>query len=146
VGNIISAVVFTVMALGEYYGDTLPTTPSRTSPVGVLARLAFAVFAGALAAHTLTEPLAGGMLIAAAGALIGTYGGYYARIWLAGKVGRDLPVALGESLLAIVLAVGAALMVHHDRVSLVVMNLYHYFEGTVSVGGLVASAMRGMAA
>ena len=103
-GNLISAIIFTLMALGEYIGDTLPSTPSRTGPVGLIGRLLFGALAGILAARSIHEPTAGGVVFGIAGALIGTYGGHWLRVNVARKVGRDLPVALSESALALALA------------------------------------------
>ncbi len=111
-GNLISVIVFTLMALGEYVGDTLPATPSRTSLPQVLARLLFGSVAGALAAQAMLEPVAGGVLFAVAGALIGTYGGHRLRAAATRRVGRDIPVALSESALALGLAVLAAHRLH----------------------------------
>jgi uncharacterized membrane protein len=108
-GNLISVIVFTLLAVGEYYGDTLPTTPSRTNPPLLLARLAFGALAGSLAAQSLLEPVAGGVIFGAVGALIGTYGGYWLRRLGARALGRDLPVALSESALAL----GIALLAVH---------------------------------
>ena len=34
VGSLVSVIVFTVAAVGEYIGDTLPQTPSRTAALG----------------------------------------------------------------------------------------------------------------
>jgi uncharacterized membrane protein len=122
-GNIISAIVFTAAALGEYYGDVLPTTPSRTSPVGVIARLVFAALVGILAARTSGQPIAGGIIFAVVGALVGTYGGHAARIWASARVGKDLPVGVSESLLALGLAIVAASRLYHDRFAENVMNI-----------------------
>ena len=105
--TIVSVLIFTLLALGEYYGDTRPNTPSRKSPVGLLARLVFGSLVGALVASSFLEPLAGGVILGAIGVLIGTFGGYSARMYLAGRVGRDLPVAVGESITAVVLSVVA---------------------------------------
>jgi uncharacterized membrane protein len=123
-GSIISVIVFTVCALGEYYGDTLPTTPSRKSLPLVVARLAFATLVGSLAARGIGQPLAGGILFALAGALIGIYGGYRLRMWAAGLFGRDLPAALSESALALALAVFSAWKLHHNQ--LVDTTLLHF--------------------
>jgi uncharacterized membrane protein len=109
----VSVVVFTLLALGEYYGDTLPITPSRTDLPLVLARLAFGSLVGALASRSTAEPMVGGILFGLIGALIGTYGGYRLRMYGARLVGRDLPVALGESALALGLAVVAAFGLYH---------------------------------
>ena len=117
-GYLVTAIVFTVMALGEYIGDTLPKTPSRTSPIGVSARVAFGALVGALAAHAILEPVAGGILFGVIGALIGTYGGHRVRLYGAKAVGKDLPVALAESALALALAVFACWQLHLFVVSM----------------------------
>lgn len=121
--NLVSVIVFTLLALGEYVGDTLPSTPSRTRLPLVLARVAFACLAGALAAHGIAEPAAGGIVFAAMGSLIGTYGGYHLRMLGARLVGRDLPVALSESALALGIALYAAFRLHSDLVSPTVQNI-----------------------
>lgn len=105
--SVISVLIFTLLALAEYYGDTLPRTGSRKGPLGLSFRLVFGSLVGALAASSMLEPPAGGVLFGIIGALIGTYGGYSARMYLAGRVGRDFPVAVGESALAVVLSVMA---------------------------------------
>src|SRR5579875_3298284 len=73
---LVSALIFTGMALGEYYGDTLPSTPSRKDTFPALSRVAFGALAGALAATAIYQPLAGGILDGALGALVGTWAGY----------------------------------------------------------------------
>lgn len=104
---LVSAVVFSLLAVGEYVGDTLPNTPSRKSPGPAAARIVFGGLVGALGARAISEPLAGGILTGVAGALIGTWGGFAIRHWAAEKVGNDLPVALAESALAVALAFAA---------------------------------------
>jgi uncharacterized membrane protein len=108
--SIASALVFTALALGEFYGDTLPKTRSRKSLGPLLARLVFGAGVGILVTSSFGEPLAGGFLLGITGALIGTYGGYWARMYLARKMGNDLPIAAFESVLAV--AIGVAAM-HH---------------------------------
>ena len=119
-GNLISVIVFTAMALGEYVADTLPMTPSRTSPPQLISRLAFGALTGVLASRTLAEPLAGGVLFGLSGTLIGTYGGHRLRMVTAKWLGRDLPVGLCESALALGLALLAA---HELRIELVKESL-----------------------
>jgi len=116
--NLVSVMVFTVLALGEYYGDTLPTTPSRKKLPLVLARVVFGGLVGAIAAKAMGEPGAGGVILGVSGALIGTYGGYSFRMRMAKGFGRDLPAALTESAVALLLAVGAAYRIHLDAVAL----------------------------
>ncbi len=93
IGNPISVGVFTLMALGEYIGDKLPNTPSRTSAVGLIGRVLFGTALGVVIAprvggHHLLKGLTGGI-----GALLGTYGGWWLRTKLAAKVGKDWPIA-----------------------------------------------------
>jgi len=110
----VSAAVFALMVLGEYVGDTLPRTPARITAFPLAARLVFGSFAGALAANAMQEPVAGGVLFGLLGAAIGSYGGYRLRTVCARRVGRDLPVALLESALALGLAVLAVHRLHVD--------------------------------
>jgi uncharacterized membrane protein len=110
--KLVTAIVFTVLALGEYVGDTLPQTPNRTAPGPLIARLCFGALVTAMAAHATLEPAAGGVVFGVIGALIGAFGGYHLRAWASRKVGRDLPVALAESALALGLALWAAYTFH----------------------------------
>jgi len=112
--NIITVTVFTVFALGEYYGDTLPSTPSRKNWVGWIARLTFGGLVGAIVSASYAEPVAGGVLLALIGVVIGTLGGYRLRMYFAKLVGQDFPVAVSESALAIVLSVTALWFIHAD--------------------------------
>ena len=109
---LVTAIVFTVMAVGEYIGDTLPTTPSRLDPFPLGARIVFGALVGGLAAHGIFEPTAGGVIFGVVGALIGAYGGHWLRVVTARKVGRDLPVAICESAIALGLAVFACWELH----------------------------------
>ncbi len=45
-----------------------------------------------------------GLILGAIGAALGTLGGFEARRWLAKALGRDLPAALIEDVVAVVLA------------------------------------------
>lgn len=109
---LVSALIFTGFALGEYYGDTLPKTPSRKAPGPAAARIVFGSLVGALAATSIYQPLAGGILTGAVGAAVGTWGGYALRVGAARRLGRDLPVAVTESALALLLAVWAIWNLH----------------------------------
>ena len=111
-GYLVSAIVFSLLAMGEYIGDTRANTPSRKAPGPLLARLVFGGLVGAVMAKAIFEPLAGGILVGIIGAALGTYGGFAARAWGAKRVGRDLPVALLESVFALALAVFAIWNTH----------------------------------
>lgn len=112
VGSLVSVIVFTLCAVGEYVVDTLPKTPSRTSSGPLIARLVFGALVGALAAHAVIEPAAGGAIFGVLGALIGAFGGVRVRMYWSKALGRDLPVALLESAIALGLAVGACWQLH----------------------------------
>jgi uncharacterized membrane protein len=112
----LAAIVFGLCALGEYAEDLSPRAPSRTSMFPLMVRLVFGGVAGVLSAHALDQPAAGGVVFGVIGVLIGAYGGVEARVWLARKVGRDWPVGVAESVVALGLAVLAAMMLHGDVV------------------------------
>lgn len=109
---LVSALVFSGFAVGEYIGDTLPTTPSRKDLGPATARLVFASLVGALAATAIYEPVAGGVLAGLVGALVGTWGGYALRTGAARLLGRDLPIAVMESAIALLLAIFAIWQLH----------------------------------
>ena len=102
-GHWIALAIFTVLALVELVGDQLPSTPSRKVPVQFGTRLVSGAFAGAVIG-TAGGALIAGLVAGAVGAVIGTYGGAEVRARLAGAFGRDLPAALIEDAVAILLA------------------------------------------
>ena len=91
------------MALAELVVDQLPSTPSRKVPQQFGARLVSGAFAGAIIG-TVGGALLAGLIAGVIGAAIGTYGGAEARSRLAGAFGRDMPAALIEDAVAILLA------------------------------------------
>ena len=98
--------ILTVLALGEIVNDKLPGTPSRKIPSQVAGRVVSGALVGAaigLVANALLMCLLAGII----GALIGTYGGAAVRARLAKAFGRDLPAALLEDAVAILLAIFA---------------------------------------
>lgn len=74
--------LFTILALIELVADQLPTTPARTAPVGLIARLVTGMLSGACLAVAGGVSLLVGVICAAVGVLVGTFGGYQARIGL----------------------------------------------------------------
>ena len=102
-GHWIALAIFTVLALVELIGDQLPSTPSRKVPVQFGTRLVSGAFAGAVIG-TAGGALIAGLVAGAIGAVIGTYGGAEVRAQLARTFGRDLPAALIEDAVAILLA------------------------------------------
>lgn len=116
IGHLVFALLFTICALGEYGVDTLPQTPRRTSLGPALFRVVVASLVGAMVAKAIDEPVAGGIIFGAVGAIIGTWGGFFVRMTVARLFRRDLPAALLESASAIVLAVLAVVKLHHGIV------------------------------
>jgi len=102
--NFIAVAVFSVCAVGEYVGDTLPTAPSRKSLFPLICRVVLAMWIGVSVASSFLQPLAGGIVFGGVSAVIGAYVGYALRMRLARWVGRDLPVAVTESALTLALS------------------------------------------
>ena len=105
IGHIVTALVLTLVAIGELVTDQLPQTPSRKVPVQFGARIVMGALAGAL----LPGNWIVGLILGAIGAVIGTYVGAEVRARLAKPFGRDLPAALFEDLVAVL---GALLIVY----------------------------------
>jgi uncharacterized membrane protein len=102
-GSIWAVAILTVVAVAEFVADQLPTTPSRKVPQQFGTRLVSGAFAGAIIG-TAGGALVAGLVAGVIGAAIGTYGGAEVRARLAGAFGRDLPAALIEDAVAILLA------------------------------------------
>ena len=102
-GHPITPWLLTLLAIGEFVTDQLPSTPSRKVPVQFAARLASGALCGACVGIAAAMPWLGaaaGIL----GAIAGTLGGAALRARLAAAFGRDRPAALIEDALAILLA------------------------------------------
>ncbi|QDZ10989.1 DUF4126 family protein [Devosia ginsengisoli] len=100
-GNIIAVVIITLLAIAELVSDQLPNTPSRKVPMQFGTRIVLGALAGAL---LVVDNWIVGAILGAVGAVIGTYGGADIRARLAKAFGRDLPAALTEDVVAVVLA------------------------------------------
>jgi uncharacterized membrane protein len=96
--------IFTVLALGELFNDKLPKTPSRTIPPQFITRIVTGALSGA-AIGAARQSLILGLIAGAIGAVAGTLGGAAIRSRLAGIFGKDLPAALLEDAVAIILAI-----------------------------------------
>lgn len=100
--SIITAVVFTLLAIAEIVNDKLPKTGPRTAPPSIVIRMV----TGGFAAATLSVGIGGsplvGALLGAVGALIGTFGGYYVRTGIVKALhSPDFPIALLEDAIAV---------------------------------------------
>jgi uncharacterized membrane protein len=105
-----TAPVLTLLALGEFVTDQLPSTPSRKVPVQFGARL----FSGGVSGAAIGLAGAGwlpGLAAGVVGAVIGTLGGAAARARLATAFGSDRPAALIEDAVAVAGALAVAALV-----------------------------------
>jgi uncharacterized membrane protein len=105
-GKLVTAIIFSVLALGEYVVDKLPKTPNRTAPPLLLARVLMGGLVGAIVAAGLNGSEFEGVILGVGGALIGTFGGFLVRREIVLRLGsKDWPVALIEDASAIFFAV-----------------------------------------
>lgn len=89
--HLISVVIFTVFALGEFIGDKLPKTPNRTAIFPLVARVVFGGLVGALAATGVNGSAPEGIILGAISALVGTFLSFNIRRHLVQKSGfKDL--------------------------------------------------------
>lgn len=101
-GSAAAVGIFILLAIVELVADQLPSTPARTKPVGLIARIVLGGLSGASIAVAGTQSIALGSILGVAGGVAGAFGGYQARTRLvkALKV-PDLPIALFEDAVAI---------------------------------------------
>ncbi len=98
--------IFTAAAFGEIVNDKLPKTGSRKAPPAFIARIVTGALSGA-AVGAAGGALAAGLVLGGLGAVAGTLGGYELRARLARAIGRDLPAALVEDAVAILVAIAS---------------------------------------
>lgn len=102
IGTLPSVVVFTLLAILELVADKLPKTPSRTAPLGLIARIVTGGLTGACVAVGGGEGAIPGAVLGIAGGLVGCFGGYQLRTRLVKALGTpDFVIALLEDLVAI---------------------------------------------
>jgi uncharacterized membrane protein len=106
-GAAVTPWIFTLLALVELVSDQLPSTPSRKSTPGLIARILMGALSGA-AFGVAGGSLVVGAIVGVAGAVAGAFGGYEVRTRLAAAFGKDRPVAFIEDAVAIA---GALLLV-----------------------------------
>jgi uncharacterized membrane protein len=99
-GATVTPYILTLLACAELVTDKLPNTPSRKVPMAFGTRLVTGAWAGATVCAGGGSLLAG-LLLGVVGAAIGTLGGAAARGGLAAAMGRDLPAALIEDVVAV---------------------------------------------
>jgi uncharacterized membrane protein len=102
IGSLPAVIVLTLLALLELVADKLPQTPSRTAPVGLIARVVTGALTGACVAAGGAGSVLLGALLGGAGGILGAFAGYQARTRLVRALGvPDVFIALLEDLIAI---------------------------------------------
>jgi uncharacterized membrane protein len=102
IGTLPAVIVLTLLALAELVADKLPQTPSRTAPVGLVARLVTGGLAGACVAAGSAGSALLGALLGGVGGIVGGFAGYQVRTRLVKALGTpDISIALLEDLIAI---------------------------------------------
>ena len=104
--KLVTAVVFTVLAVSELAADKLPRIPDRTSTGPLVARLVLGGLVGGIVAVSLNGSEFEGVILGVGGALVGAFGGYLIRreIVLRSR-SKDWPVAVAEDLITVGFAV-----------------------------------------
>ena len=101
-GSIWAVGIFTLGALGEFVADQLRSTPARTVPIQLGARIVMGLLTGACLGLAAGMSLWLGAIVGAIGAIAGTFGGYHARVGLVrGLQVKDIAVAIPEDLVAV---------------------------------------------
>ena len=110
--KLVSALVFTVFALGEYVGDKLPRTPARINVFPLLSRLIAGGLVGALIAAALSGSTLEGIILGVINAFLGAFAGYFVRRVIVERTGwPDRKVALGEDALCLGMTIVALMIV-----------------------------------
>jgi uncharacterized membrane protein len=101
----ITVALFSLLALAEFVGDQLPTTPSRTTTGPLIARILMGGLCGACLCASASESLLAGAALGGIGGVVGAFAGYEARTRLVrGLRVKDVFIAVPEDLVAILLA------------------------------------------
>ena len=104
-GSIIAVIIFSLLALFELFADLQPSTPKRTAPVPLIARIITGGLCGACLCVAGHQSLFVGAILGAIGGVIGAFAGYEIRKRLVAALNiKDTFVALLEDGLTIGLA------------------------------------------
>ena len=102
IGSLPAVAIFSLIALVELVADKLPQTPSRTAPLGLIARIVMGALTGACVAVAGGQGVFLGAVLGAVGGVVGCFVGYKARTGSVKALGtRDLNVALVEDFVAV---------------------------------------------
>jgi uncharacterized membrane protein len=101
----IAAVVFSLLAVFELIGDVRPSTPKRTAPVPLVARILMGALCGACLCAAGNQSLIIGAILGAVGGILGAFAGYEIRRKLVAALNvKDIFIALLEDIVTIGLA------------------------------------------
>jgi|SRR5579862_8380692 len=100
--------IVAVLAAGEFVGDLLPNTPSRTTPLPLAARILSGAFVGSFVASGGTLVRVAGGVAGIGGALIGAFVGHNLRLKAIARIGA-IPAGLVEDVVAIGIALAAVM-------------------------------------
>jgi uncharacterized membrane protein len=101
-GSVWAFAIFTVLALLELVADQLPTTPPRTAPIGLSARIVTGALTGACLAVAGGASLWAGAVAGAIGGIAGAFGGKQGRVGLVRALHvPDFAIAIPEDFIAI---------------------------------------------
>lgn len=104
-GSIIAVIIFSVLALFELFADLQPSTPKRTAPLPLVARILMGGLCGACLCAANKQSLIIGAILGGIGGIIGAFAGYITRKKLVSALNvKDLFIALLEDLITIGLA------------------------------------------
>ena len=104
-GSIIAVVIFSLLAMFEWFVDLQPSTQKRTAPVPLGARILTGALCGACICAASNQSLIIGAVLGAVGGIIGAFAGYEIRRRLVTALNtKDIFVALLEDLVTIGLA------------------------------------------
>lgn len=105
VGSIITVVILSLLAVFELFADLQPSTPKRTAPMPLTARILTGGLCGACICAAGHQSLIFGGILGAVGGVIGAFAGYEIRRRLVAALNvKDILIALLEDLITIGLA------------------------------------------
>ena len=108
-GSTAAVATFTILAVVELVADQLPSTPARTKPPGLIARILLGGLSGAAVALAGRQSAALGCALGAVGGVVGAFAGYQVRTALVRALRiPDFVIAVLEDLVAVA---GALLIV-----------------------------------
>jgi len=102
VGSLPAVIILSLSAITEVFIDKLPSTPNRTAPLGLIARIVTGGFAGACVSVGGGRSAFVGAGLGVIGGVVGSFAGYHARARLVKSLRQpDFNIALLEDLIAI---------------------------------------------